>query len=173
MFTGRNVARGAMLVALLGFVFPWVLVSCSGQPVGHLTGIDLATGGLTLPDSAGDTLRRENPGPNLWVIASLAAVIAGMAVSFVASRRRAILGLGACAVVALAASGIGVASASSEAPAAALRPQPDAGAASSDASGSGLVQVQLQYGYFITLAGLLTAIGACGVALAGREGGVG
>ena len=35
------------------------------------------------------------------------------------------------------------------------------------------MQVDLQYGYFITLAGLLAAIGACGVALASREGGRG
>jgi hypothetical protein len=168
MVSARSLARAAALVALLGFVFPWVLVSCSGQPVGRLTGIDLATGGLTLPQSAGDALRRS--GPNLWVILALAAVIAGLAVSFLASGRRAMLGLGAAAVVALAASGLGVASASSSAPDEALRPPPsDAGAASPDPSGGGLVQVQLQYGYFITLAGLLTAIGACGMALAGRE----
>jgi len=152
-------------------VFPWVLVSCSGQPVGRLSGIDLATGGLTASGPEGDTLRREHGSPNLWVILSLAAVIAGLGLSFLANGRRAILGMGAGAVVALAASGVGVSNASADAPTEALRPQSDAGVASADGSGGGLVQVQLQYGYFITLAGLLTAIGACGVGLAGGERG--
>jgi hypothetical protein len=35
---------------------------------------------------------------------------------------------------------------------------------------SALGQVDLQYGYFITVASLLVAIGACGTALAARGG---
>jgi hypothetical protein len=159
-----NVARIAKLVALLGFLFPWVLVSCSGQPVGRLTGIDLATGGLTVTDSA---LQHQHGDPNIWVIAALAATISGLIVSFVFRGRGAAAGMGGLALVALAASGIGVASAASAAPSDPLRPPPGSAEAAPD-DGSGATEVNLQYGYFITVAGLLVAVGACGAALAGR-----
>jgi hypothetical protein len=171
MISALNVARVAKLVALLGFVFPWVLVSCSGQPVGRLTGVDLATGGLTVPQADGGGLQHLHP--NLWVLLSLAAVIFGLVASFLIRGRQALLAMGAASVVALAASGIGIASASSDPPADALRPpQRDVGAPPPAGSASA-VQVQLQYGYFINVAGLLVAIGACGVALTGRSRGAG
>lgn len=169
MISTLNLARIAKVVALVGFLLPWVLVSCSGEPVGQLSGIDLATGGLTTPDSS--ALRHTHGDPNLWVVVSLAAVLSGLVLSFLARGRPALLGMGALAVVSLAASGIGVANAGSGAPSDTLRPPPTATAAPAAGSGGGLVQVDLQYGYFITLAGLLVAIGACGAGLAGRARG--
>jgi hypothetical protein len=154
MITALNVARVAKLIALLGFVFPWVLVSCSGEPIARVTGIDLATGGLTAHDSGGLH-------PNLWVMLALAAVIAGIVASLLVRGRQAILTVFAAAVVALVASAIGVANVASSAP---VEPQ-----GSADALGA----AHLQYGYFITVAGLLVAIGASGLALAGRQGGSG
>lgn len=162
-----RVARVAALVALLGFAFPWVLVSCGGEPVGRLSGVDLATGGLNT-----------SPGlphghPNLGVALALAAVVVGLIASFAARGRGAILALLAAAVVALFASAIGISTISAGGPVGAspsplgrLAGQPTAGSA--DALG----QTSLQYGYFMTLAGLLAAIGACGAALgrAGRSG---
>jgi hypothetical protein len=146
--TGLNVARVAKLVALLGFVLPWVLVSCSGEPIGRLSGIDLATGG------AGQSPHGQ---PNLWVVISLAAVIAGLVVSFLLRGRAAIFAVAAAALIALVTSAIGVSSLGSSAPAGAQR--------------AAVGQIDLQYGYFITVAGLLVAIGACGMALSGRGGG--
>jgi hypothetical protein len=156
MMTSLNVARIAKVVALLGFLLPWVLVSCSGQPVGRLSGIDLATGGATV---SGGPLAQQHGDPNLWVIISLAATISGIVVSFVFRGRAAAAGLGGLALVALAASGLGVASAGASA-----GTGPGA-TATANASGT---EVNLQYGYFITVAGLLVAIGACGATLAGR-----
>ena len=148
MITGLNLARVAKLVALLGFVFPWVLVSCVGAPVGRLTGIDLATG---------DQLGHPNP----WVALSLAAVVVGIVMSFLVKGRRAIIAMAAAAIIALIASVVGVSSVTTTGQA---LPQP-----SQQASAVG--QVDLQFGYFITVVGLLVAIGACGTALTRRQSG--
>jgi hypothetical protein len=147
MTSGLNVARIAKLVALLGFFLPWVLVSCSGEPIGRLSGIDLATGG------AG---QHPHGQPNLWVVVSLAAVIAGLVASFLLRGRAAIFAMAAAALIALVASAVGVSSLGSSAPAPSQR--------------SAAGEVDLQYGYFVTVAGLLVAIGACGAALGGRAG---
>jgi len=150
MMTGLNIARIAMLIALLGFVLPWVLVSCAGEPVGRLSGVDLATGGA---------LQSRHDDPNLWVALSLAAVVVGIVASLLRAGRGAIVALAVAAVVALIASAIGVANVSSKMLGGPERSQP------SGAVGG----VDLQYGYVITVAGLLAAIGACGAALGGRE----
>jgi hypothetical protein len=152
MITGLNLARLAKLIALLGFVFPWVLVSCAGQPVGRLTGIDLATG-------------NQLGHPDLWVVLSLAAVIVGLVASFVLAGRQAILAVAIAAIVALIASAIGLSDigVTTQSPGAPPVEQPV----------SAVGQVNLQYGYFITLAGLLVAIAGCGMALTRRESAVG
>jgi len=144
MMTPLNLARIAKLIALFGFVLPWVLVSCAGEPVGRVSGLDLATGGLG----------SHHADPNWWVAVSLAAVIAGLVLSFVLAARAAFVAVGAAALLALAASVVGVASAT------APRTPPAPSPASSSAA-----RVELQYGYFVTIAGLLTAIGACGAGL--------
>ena len=167
MITRLNLVRTAKLVALLGFLFPWVLVSCSGEPIAHLTGIDLATGGLTLP-AVGKTAFQSGH-PNLWVALSLVTVTAGILASFVMRGRQAIVAMAASAMIALAASAIGVSSVVSSAPAEPL-PSPRANNPSLGQS-SGLARVDLQYGYLMTVSGLLVAIGACGMALTGREAG--
>jgi hypothetical protein len=88
------------------------------------------------------------------VVVSLAAVIAGLVVSFLLRGRAAIFAVAAAALIALIASAIGVSSLGASAPAPSQQPA--------------LGQVNLQYGYFVTVAGLLVAIGACGMSLSGR-----
>jgi hypothetical protein len=158
--TALNLARAAKFVALFGFVLPWVLVSCGGEPVGRLTGIDLATGGLTVHDAAG-TLPHGSP--NLWVVLSLAAVILGIVLSFLLRGRQAMLAMIATAAVALLASIGGV---SSIGPSDQTQPSHNRPL---DATASGLGEVDLQYGYYITAAGLLGAIAASGAALTRRQ----
>jgi len=163
MMTGLNVARVAKLIALLGFGLPWLLVSCAGEPIGRLTGIDLATGGLTLQGSGNGEVQSQLGHANLWVTLSLASVIFGIVASFVVRRsRQAILTMAIAAIVALVASAVGVSSASSGAQA---EPEPwrQRGAVSA------IGRVDLQYGYLTTVAGLLVAIGACGMALSRRD----
>ena len=144
MMTGVNVARLAKLIALFGFFLPWVLVSCSGEPIGRRSGIDLATGGGAAHGSD----------PNLWVMVSLAAVLGGLVASFMMKGRQAIVGMLAAAIVALVAGTIGLSTVSSS-----VQAQPQ--------QSNALGQVDLQYGYFVTVAVLLAAIAACAVTLAG------
>lgn len=154
MMTGLNVARVAKLIALLGFALPWLLVSCAGEPIGRLTGIELATGG---------GLQSQHSQPNLWVTLSLAAVIAGIVASFAMKGRQALLAMATAAIVALVASAVGVSSVTPGAVSQPSQPSQHAGAGA-------LGRVDLQYGYLITVAGLLAALGACGVTLARRDG---
>ena len=43
-----NLARGAKGAALLLFLLPWVTVSCAGQDLVSMSGMDLATGTVTV-----------------------------------------------------------------------------------------------------------------------------
>lgn len=163
--TALRVARVAALIALLGFAFPWVLVSCGGEPVGRLSGFDLATGGLNGAPGV------EHGHPNLWVALALAALVVGLVASLAARGRGAVLALLAASVVGLVGSAIGVSTISAGGP---VEPQraPLVASQTGSVSGAAPGETKLQYGYFMTLAGLLAALAACGAALgrAGRPG---
>ena len=164
MVSGLNIARIALLVALFGFVLPWVLVSCSGQPLGHFSGLELALGASVRNPATGAI---QHHGGDLLAATSLAAAIAGIVVGLVARGRVAITGMLVAAVISLIASGVSVSriAANAQAQAGASR-QP------ADPSLRALLRVELQYGYFVTAGALLTAIGACALALnGGREPG--
>src|SRR3954468_22562418 len=81
-----NLGRIAKVVALLLFLLPWVTVSCADQTLVSMTGVDLATGhvsmaanpmggpGMTPPaDHAGD----------VFVILGAALILVGLAMTFV------------------------------------------------------------------------------------------
>lgn len=160
--TSLNVARVAKLIALFGFFLPWVLVSCAGEPIGRLSGVDLATG-LTITDANSARLASLPPHPNLWVTLALAAVVGGLVASFLARGRQAFVAMAVAAVVALVASAIGLASVVTGA-----RAEVQSAQHRSAALGS----VNLQYGYMITVAGLLATLAVCGMTLAsGRVAG--
>jgi hypothetical protein len=161
MIRAVTIARIACLVALFGFVLPWVMVSCSGQPLGHFSGFELALGASVRNPATGAL---QHQGGDLWAATSLAAVIAAIVVGWVARGRVAVAGILAATVIALVASAVGIS-----------RITANARAAESQASGQpadpqlrALVRVELQYGYFITAGALLAAIGAGALAL--RDG---
>ena len=163
MVSGLNIARIALLVALFGFVLPWVLVSCSGQPLGHFSGLELALGASARNPATGAI---QHHGGDLLAATSLAAAIAGIVVGFVARGRVAITGILAAALISLIASGVSVFRVAANARAEVWALQQPA-----DRSLRALLRVELQYGYFVTAGALLTAIGACALALnGGREG---
>jgi hypothetical protein len=172
MVSGLNIARVAMLVALFGFILPWVMVSCSGQPIAHLSGLDLATGGVTVRNPSTGALQHQRGAPNLWIGLTLAAVLAGAIVGFVLKAKAAVVGVLAAALIALAASVIGVLGITRSVQDEAQRQQQltAAGQQPVDPSVAALFRVELQYGYYLTVAGLLAAIGAGGLVLSGREG---
>jgi hypothetical protein len=170
MITGLNIARVAKLIALFGFILPWVLVSCSGTPIAHLSGLDLATGGATIHNPSSGATSTQHGHPNIWVAACLLVVILGIVASFVLKGMQAIQAMLAAAAVALVLSIIGVSGISSDAQAEAQRQPIGGGDQTASQSLNGLLRVDLQYGYYITVAGLLAAIAACGLVLSGREG---
>jgi hypothetical protein len=162
VISGPNIARIALLVALFGFVLPWVLVSCSGQPLGHFSGLELALG-ASVRNPATGAVQHQNG--DLLAATSLAAAIAGIVVGLVARGRLAIAGMLAAAVIGLVASGVSVSRIAANAQAEAQSSDRPA-----DPSLRALLRVELQYGYFVTAGALLTAIGACALALnSGRE----
>lgn len=163
MTSALNLARLAALVAIFGFFLPWAEVSCSGQPLAHETGIDLITGGAGGAGAGAPTHH------DLWVAASLGLIVLGLAGGLLARGRRAAMILMAAALGAALASLIGV---SQEVPSAQVQAQLAAGP-SGDASARQAVGevfgAKLEYGYFVSLGGLIVAIAAGGLALAGQR----
>ncbi len=100
-----NLARGAKGVALLLFLLPWVTVSCGGQELVSMSGMDLATGSVTvrnpitgatgMPPGAGR-------GGDIFVIAAAALILAALALSFILRRSQAALMAMAGAAIAIA-----------------------------------------------------------------------
>jgi hypothetical protein len=166
MTSTLTLARLAALVAIFGFFLPWAEVSCSGQPLSHETGIELITGG------AGGAGAATPAHHDLWVAASLALIVLGLAGGLLAPGRRAAVILVAAALAAAVASLIGV---SQEVPSAEVQAQLAAGPAGGDASArqaaGEFISAHLEYGYFVTLGGLIVAIAGGGLALAGQRSG--
>jgi hypothetical protein len=157
MTSALNLARLATLVALFGFFLPWAEVSCSGQPLMHETGVQLITG---VGATAGPTHH------DLWVAATLGLVLLGLAGSLVLRGRRGALILIAAALAAAITSLIGV---SQEVPSAEVQAQLTTSPSGTAAQSGALLGAKLEYGYFVTLGGLIVAVAAAGLALAGRR----
>lgn len=99
-------ARVGKLVALLGFVLPWVTVSCSGTEILEATGWQLMTGDLqpTGAFAQMEQSRSEDAEPAIAVIAALAVVVIGLAAGFLTKGRTAAGAMLAAAVLAIALS---------------------------------------------------------------------
>jgi hypothetical protein len=167
MTSALNLARLAAVVAIFGFFLPWAEVSCSGEPLVHETGIQLITGGSAGAGAAAPVHH------DLWVAASLALIVLGLAGSLLARGPRAAVILAAAALAAAVASLVG---ASQEVPNARVEAQLAAGPPGGDASArqaaSELIGARLEYGYFVTLGALIVAIAGAGLSLAGQRSGV-
>jgi hypothetical protein len=163
MTSALTLARLAALVAIFGFFLPWAEVSCSGQPLAHETGIELITGG-------GGGAGAASAHHDLWVAASFALAVLGLAGCLFARGRRAAMILMAAALAAAVASLIGV---SREVPSADVQAQLAAGPSGGDASArqaaGELIRARLEYGYFVTLGALIVALAGAGLTLAGRR----
>jgi len=80
------------ILALLCFVLPFFVVSCQGQPVDTITGLNLVTG-RDVPGALAGAPPHHLP-PNMWAIAAFALGIVGailLAVRFGDSERAAAL----------------------------------------------------------------------------------
>jgi lysylphosphatidylglycerol synthetase-like protein (DUF2156 family) len=103
--TLMNLARGAKVVALLCFVLPWVTISCAGQPLASITGLQLATGnvqpiGANAP-GAPPVAAPQDYSADIFVLVAALLIVIGLVVTFVLPRRKAALAaMVACAVAA-------------------------------------------------------------------------
>lgn len=89
-----NLARGAKGVALLLFLLPWVTVSCAGQDLVSMSGVDLATGTVTMRNpitGATETPPGAGPGRDMAVIAAALLIIASLALTFILGRSQSAL----------------------------------------------------------------------------------
>src|SRR3954469_18716645 len=101
-----NLGRIAKVVALLLFVLPWVTVSCADQTLASMTGIDLATGHVTMTANPmggpGANLPSEHQG-EILVILGAVLIVAGLVLGFVLKGGKAAIAAAACAAGAAAA----------------------------------------------------------------------
>ena len=127
-----NVARVAKVLAILMFLLPWLVVSCSGSPLAEASGLDLAIGkmqpaadsplaGLAEANKDADAQASSNQSAQgedsdgvhaarLWVPAGLALVVIALVLGFVLRpASRAAWGACAGAVAALVVLGGGMA----------------------------------------------------------------
>jgi hypothetical protein len=137
-------ARAAKVCALVGFLLPWVVVSCSGSAVQSDSGLTLARG---------------HPDPNWWVILAMAAIVAGLMFSFYprepAIKARTLL---IAAIVAALLIAAGVAKAWLD-----YRHN-----LAGSPSNRQVVRFETRFGLWLTLASLAAAAGLSGAALSGR-----
>lgn len=93
-------ARIAKLVALLGFLLPWAVVSCSGTEIASATGVQLMTGDIQPAGPLQSAPPEETQAdPSIAVIAAFAVIAAGLLVSFLLRGRNAAIALLVGAVV--------------------------------------------------------------------------
>ena len=159
LFSMANLARIAKVIALLLFVLPWVTISCSGQELVTMSGVDLVTGHATMHNPM--TGATESPpgmnGGDMWVIAAALLILAGLAASFVLKGRNGLIANMAGAGLAAAALAYTVL--------VRIPHQTHAGAAGPTAPGgpspeqiAQMIQIKVQIGFWLTLLALIAAI---------------
>jgi hypothetical protein len=152
-----KIARGAKVVALVGFLLPWVVVSCQGQTVARASGVDLLTGHMTIIGSA-----PQSGSPVIWALLAVILIIAGLVMSFQAPeelRSRWVAGA-ALAAALFCIFTVGNVSAGAHKQGARQGLVGEAAAA---------IRVEPQIGFWITLLALLTAGGLGALMATGRE----
>lgn len=93
-----NIARGAKGIALLCFLLPFVTISCAGQPLAKITGVQLATGSIQpigqngMPGApSGGASTATDYGVDIFALVAAILIAAALVLTFVLARRRAAL----------------------------------------------------------------------------------
>lgn len=88
-----NIAHGLKMVALLLFLLPWVTVSCAEQRLVSLSGLDLATGSVTVtnPMTGQSTTPPGSGDPDMAVLIAALLIAATLIAGFVLKRRQGAL----------------------------------------------------------------------------------
>jgi hypothetical protein len=105
LLSRANLARIAKVLALLFFFLPWVTVSCVDQTLLSMTGVDLATGHVTLHNPM--TNQMESPpgaqSGDLLVLLGAVLIVAALAATFVLKGRNGLVAAIAGSALAAAA----------------------------------------------------------------------
>ncbi len=80
--------RVAKLVALLGFVLPWALVSCSGMPLATVSGLDLVMGQISVASMATGEVQKQDIGINPFLVVAALVIVVGFVLTFVGESLR-------------------------------------------------------------------------------------
>ena len=161
MLSMSNLARAAKVVALLLFLMPWVTVSCAEQTLVTMTGVDLATGSVTMANPmTGASERPPGSGEgDMLVIIGAVLILLSLAATFVLGRRTGALAAMAGSAAAAAALAYTV-----------LVRVPDSARAGATSGGSGstqgmsdaqiaeMIRVNIEIGFWLVLAALAAAI---------------
>lgn len=151
-----NILRGAKVIALVGFLLPWLVVSCQGTEVTSATGMDLALGRIDAPHG------QDDGGVAWWALVGLLLTIGGLAATFLIKETlKAGRIAGACAaaavVIIFAGMSMGVTDARGRlnAPTGASEMERQMSQAMGQA-----IRVETRLGYWLTLLALAGAAGA-------------
>lgn len=161
MLSMSNLARIAKVVALLLFILPWVTVSCGEQTLISMSGVDLATGHVTMTNPV--TGASESPPgagkADMLVIAGAILILLSLAATFILKGRTA-------ALAAIAGTGLAAASLAYTV----LVRVPDSARAGANTSGESgapgmsqaqlaeMIHVNIEIGFWLVLAALAAAI---------------
>ena len=153
-----NFAHGLKVVALLLFLLPWVTVSCAEQTLVSLSGVDLATGSVTVVNPlTGDSTTPAGSGECDLPVLIAALLIAGALVAgFVL--RRALAATVSIAALAVASVLISYSVLYRLPDRARESATADSAQGISEAQIAELIRVDVAYGFWLTLAALLGAI---------------
>jgi hypothetical protein len=160
-----NLGRIAKVIALLLFVLPWVTVSCADQTLVSMTGVDLATGHISMaanPMVGPSAAAPAEHGGDLLVIIGAVLILAGLAVSFILKGSRGAMAAGACA--ALAAVSLAYTVLVRIPGAARADATSSAGGGAGSAGGPSpeqiaeMIRVNIQIGFYLCLAALIAAV---------------
>jgi len=157
-----NLGRIAKVIALLLFVLPWVTVSCADQTLVSMSGVDLATGHISMaanPMGGSASVPAQHSGDLLVIVGAL-LILAGLVVSFILKGSKGAMAAGACAALAAASLAYTVL----------VKIPGQARADATTGTGGGgaggpspeqiaeMIKVNIQIGFYLCLAALIAAV---------------
>jgi hypothetical protein len=159
-----NLARIAKIIAVVGFVLPWLAVSCSGHHVVIASGLSLALGDMAVAGPLNGAPHHIHGHPNWWLAAAGAVIVAGVVAGLGLRGRQAARALLAASMAGAVLSAVGLWSiyAGQSRDVAAVEAQ-----AIGVGRSGGLVRLDTLYGFWMTLVGLAASGGLSTLILTG------
>ncbi len=163
-------ARVAKLVALFGFLLPWVVVSCNGTELLSATGVQLMTGDAQPAGPlAGQDASETDSDPSILAIGVFAVIVVGLIVSGFSRARSAAMAMLASSVTAIGLAFYTIENMRGEMQNEIAKQGQSAEAQMIDpAQIASLIVIEEQRGFWVTIIALGIAALLCALALAPR-----